>query len=912
MRRSRGPAAALVLSLAAAAAGAGLGLAPPAAALTPPVAFTADPLATWQPNGVVWALAEAGGQIFAGGTFSTVRPPAGGGGSERPAVNFVALDAATGAPTSCALSFTVGAGTATVRALALSPDKSTLYVGGYFGAVNGTPVSSLAAVDVATCTVEPSFRPAFAATVRALAVTGDTVYAGGDFLTVAGRPRQRFAAVDATDGALKPFTANADEPGRAVEVTPDGAHVILGGDFFTVNGANTHALAVVNATTGALTTAYPGFIETNSVVKDIATDETGFYTANEGTGGGVFDGRIGLDLSGFTQRWRDTCLGATQAVLPYRSVLYSASHAHDCSSVGEFPDGRRHHLLAQPTSGTAKLGWAPDTNDGIGEGIGPRVMTVGSKAGVQYLWVGGEFTTVNGAAQQSLTRFASTGDTGAPTAPLASAVSFKPGEAQVRWRTSLDLDDSALTYRIHRDGAAAPIATVTADSLFFRRPQASWTDTTVVPGRSYAYRVTATDAAGNTSALSGTAAVTVPLTADGYPNQVRADGAQQYWRYDEPALPFAADSSAGGNRSGVHLNAPALRQAPGAVSGPSTAIGFNGTDTQVYGDQRQTVGATYSIETWFRTGTTRGGKLVGFGNNQERGSSQYDKHLYMTNDGRLVFGVYTGATRTITTGGPQRYNDNSWHHVVATQGPGGMVLYVDGVPKGTLDVTAHENFSGYWHAGGDSLGGWPDRPLSEYWAGQLDETAVYPTVLGAAQVQHHHALATAPADSVVEVTAAADTYANAGAPAANYGTSGSLAVRGTSFYASYLRFDLPAAPPGTVLKSAVLGVKTSTMSGAGTTDTVSVVPVTGSWTEDGTTYANRPALGGPALGSFPGIPDGSAVHTAGLHTAPIAAALGSGYSLALSSTGTDALWLWSSEAQANEGTPRLALTFGAP
>ncbi|UUU43568.1 DNRLRE domain-containing protein [Streptomyces sp. NBC_00162] len=910
MRTSRRLAAALALSLAGTGAGLGLGLVPQAAAITPPVAFTADALPTWQPNGVVWALAEAGGKVFVGGTFSAVRPPAGGAGSEQPAVNFAALDAATGAPTSCALSFTIGSGTATVRALTLSPDKQTLYAGGYFGAVNGTPVSSLAAIDVATCAVKPAFRPAFAATVRALAVTGDTVYAGGDFLSVAGQPRERFAAVDAADGALKPFTADADEPGRAVEVTPDGNRVVLGGDFFTVNGTNTHALAVVDATSGALTKSYPGFIETNSVVKDIATDETGFYTANEGTGGGVFDGRIALNLSDFGQRWRDTCLGATQAVLPYQSVLYSASHAHDCSSVGEFPDGQRHHLLAQPTGGTGKLGWAPDTNDGIGEGIGPRVMTVGSKGGVQYLWVGGEFTTVNGAAQQSLTRFASTGDTGAPSVPVASAVSFKPGEAQVRWRTSLDLDDSALTYRIYRNGAATPVATVTADSLFFRRPQASWTDTTVTPGQTYTYRVTATDAAGNTSALSSTASVTVPTSVDGYPNQVRADGAQQYWRYDESALPFVADSSDGGNQSGVHLNAPAVRQTPGAVSGASTAIGFNGTDTQVYGDKRQNVGSAYTIETWFKTNTARGGKLFGFGNNQSRGSNQYDKHLYMTNDGRLVFGVYTGATRTVTTGAA--YNDNQWHHAVATQGPGGMTLYVDGVQKGTLNVTTHENFSGYWHAGGDSLGGWPDRPTSEYWAGQLDETAVYPTVLSAAQVQNHHALATAPADSVVRVTASEDTYANAGAPDTNYGTSSSLAVRGTSFYASYLRFNLPAAPAGTVLKSATLSVKTSTMSGASTADTVSVVPVTGSWTEGGTTYSNRPALGGPALGSFAGIPDGSAVHTAGLDTQTVAAALGGGYGLALTSAGTDALWLWSSEAQANEGPPQLTLTFGAP
>ncbi|MFJ6939591.1 DNRLRE domain-containing protein [Streptomyces sp. NPDC101132] len=904
-RRYRALAGALVLGL----AGAGLAgaLVPQASAITPPVAFTADDLPTWQTNGVVWSLAAAGSTVFAGGTFSAVRPPAGGAGTEQQAVNFVALDAATGAPTSCRLSFTVGSGTATVRALALSADKSTLYAGGYFGAVNGLAVSSLAAIDVATCTPKNTFRPSFPATVRALAVTGDTVYVGGDFGTVSGQTRQRFAAVDAGTGALKPFTANADEPGRALEVTPDGRNVILGGDFFTVNGTATHALAVVDATTGALTKAYPaGFIQNQSVVKDLTSDATGFYTANEGTGG--FDGRIALNLSDFNQKWRDSCLGATQAVLHHQGVLYSASHAHDCSSVGEFPDGQRHHLLAQPVTGTGKLGWAPDTNDGIGEGIGPRVLAVGAKNGVDYLWVGGEQTTVNGHAQQGLTRFASTGDTGAPTTPVASAGSVRPGEVQVRWRTSLDLDDSRLTYRIYRNGGASPVHTTTADSLFFLRPQASWTDTAVTAGQTYTYRVTATDAAGNTSALSATASVTVPTAVQSYPDRVRSDGATLYWRYDDPVTPFVADSSVSGNTGGLHVNGPALRQGPGAITGPGTAIGFDGAVQKVHSDRRQTVTPGYSLETWFRTSTTRGGKLLGFGNNTTRNSSAFDKHLYMTNDGRIVFGIYNGATRTITTAAS--FNDNQWHHVVATQGPGGMVLWVDGQNRGTLPHTTNQAYGGYWHVGGDNLNNWPNRPTSNYFAGQLDETAVYPSVLTAAQVQNHFALAKAPSDSVVLVTASEDTYVNQGAPDTNYGASGSLAVRGSSLYQSYLRFSLPAAPAGTVLKSATLSVKTSTMSGAGTADTVSVVPVTGAWTEAGTTYTTRPALGGTVLGTLPGVADGSAVASVQLDRAAVAAALGGGYSLALTGPGTDALWLWSSEAAANEGTPQLSLTFG--
>ncbi|WP_260614020.1 LamG-like jellyroll fold domain-containing protein [Streptomyces sp. WAC07061] len=922
MRRSRGLSAALALSLAGAGTGLALVLTPEAAAITPPVAFTADELPTWQPNGVVFAMEQANGTVFAGGTFSAVRPPDAAGGAEQEAVNFVALDAATGNPTSCKLAFTVGDGTATVRALAVSKDKKTLYAGGYFGAVNGTPVSSLAAIDIETCAPKAAFHPGVPATVRALDVSDDTLYVAGDFGTVEGQIRERFAAVDAASGALKPWTANADEPGRAVKVSNDGKNVLLGGDFFTVNGTNTHALAVVSATTGAVAKTY-STIPSNSVVKHISADATGYYTANEGSGGGVFDGRMGLSTD-FSEKWRDRCLGATQYVLPYDGVLYSSSHAHDCSTELEFPDGKRNFFLAQPTdhTGTApapvdgfvrgprKLGWHPTANDGIGEGIGPRVMSVAEKNGVKYLWAGGEFTVINGQPQQGLTRFANTGDVGAPTTPLASAASVRPGEAQVRWRTSYDQDDSRLTYRIYRNGSATPIATVTADSLEFERPQASWNDTTVKAGQSYSYRVTATDGAGNTSALSANASVTVPATTAAYPDRVRADGANLYWRYDDTVSPYVADSSDGGNTGGVQVGAPALRQSPGAVTGSSTAMGFNGSSQQVYSDHRQSVGASFTVETWFKTNTTRGGKLIGFGNNTANSSSTFDKQLYMTNTGRVAFGVYNGTARTITTGLFETYNDNKWHHVVGTQGPGGMTLYVDGQNKGTNSATNSTPYAGFWHVGGDSLTSWPNRPTSNFFAGQIDETAVYPTALTQAQVKAHFDLAKAPADTVSKVVASEDTYVNQGAPGTVYGASSSLAVRGTSAYESYLRFTLPAAPAGQVLKAASLQFKTSTQTGAGTADTVSVVPVTGTWSGDATTYTTKPALGTTPLGSIAGVPDGSAVQNVELDTAAVSALLGGSHSLGLTSAGTDPLWIWSSESTAADAAPQLVLTFG--
>ncbi|MDX2746839.1 MULTISPECIES: LamG domain-containing protein [Streptomyces] len=737
--RVRAASAALCLfagALTATAAGAS-----PAAALTSPVSITADDLTTWQTNGIVWSLAAAdNGVVYAGGTFSTVRPPeAAAGTSEQPAVNFAAFDAATGAPTGCSLSFTMASGTATVRALVLSPDGGTLYAGGQFGAVNGEGVSNVAAIDTATCTPRQDFKISVSATVRALDATADTVYLGGDFNSVGGQTRNKFAAVTAAGAGLLPWTANADEVARAVQVTPDGQHVALGGDFFTVNGTTSHALAVVDATTGALTRSYPGFIPNTSTVQDLTTDATGLYTANEGTGGGVFDGRIAIDLDDYQQRWRDTCLGATQAVLVHSGVLYSGSHAHDCSSMGGFPDQPRKHLLAQSVDDPTLLPWFPDTNDGIGEPVGPRVMAQTDKGGRHYLWVGGEFTTVNGSGQQGLTRFADGPDTGAPWVPNVSLSTVAPGRIDVNWQTSFDTDDGELTYRIYKDGASTPVHTTTGYSLFWDRPQLKWTDTDVAVGETHSYRISVSDGT-NTSAKSAAQSATVAGATERYPARVLSDGASLYWRYDEGTSTFASDTT-GGLNNGFLRNAPAYQQTPAAVAGDSTAIGFDGAAEYAYSNRQHPQPTRFSVETWIKTTTNRGGKIIGFGNLTMQNSTRFDKHVYMANDGRLVFGVYSGGRRTITTSGA--YNDGNWHHVVATQGTGGIALYVDGQLRASNFLyTANENYPGYWRVGGDNLTNWANRPTSNFFAGQIDETAVYPTALTSSQISAHYALRT--------------------------------------------------------------------------------------------------------------------------------------------------------------------------
>ncbi len=721
----------------------------PAHALQAPVAFTSEALPSWQTNGVAWAAASAQGLVFVGGTFTSIRPPgAAAGMHEQVRANFAVFDAATGEPTSCAPSFTLPSNpsAATVRSLEVSPDGATLYIGGYFSTVNGVGLQHLAALDIASCTVVSSFKPLPSGVVRAMVATPHTLFFAGGFTSVRSVARARAAAVaavgTATPGALSDWAPAFDKEVRALTIKPDDQSVVVaGGEFDTVNGSASHALAVVDAVDGATVYAFGSqFVMARSAVKSLAADASGFYTGNEGSGFFVFDGRIAVNWSGYQQRWRDTCLGATQSVVVYQGVLYSGSHAHDCSSMNEFPDGPRQHLLAQSVDKPTLVSWFPNTNGGIGEKLGPRELVVARAAsGVDYLWVVGEFTTVAGKAQQGITRFGQGVDRVGPTTPTLSVTSTRAGQVRVAWRRSLDTDDSTLTYRVYRDGSSVPIYTTTASSWFWARRQLTFTDTGLAPGSSHSYKISASDGT-NTRTTSARSVTVASTSTSPYQERVLADGASFLWRYDEPGDVFASDASTK-NSNGTFRGSGTFR-VPGALAGdPSRALTLGGTTTMIYSETRYdppaTGSAAYTLETWFKTTTTTGGKIIGAGDKQTYLSRKNDRHIYMTDAGKLVFGVFANGSR-ITLSSVARYNDGAWHHVAARQNSGGMALFVDGVLVATNSVATSGRYPAYWRVGGDALASsWQSSPTRDFWLGTLDETAVYPTALWARTIANH-------------------------------------------------------------------------------------------------------------------------------------------------------------------------------
>ena len=212
-----------------------------------------------------------------------------------------------------------------------------------------------------------------------------------------------------------------------------------------------------------------------------------------------------------------------------------------------------------------------------------------------------------------------------------------------------------------------------------------------------------------------------------------------YYQFAESSGPLANDSSGHANL-GIYLGGT-TNGVPGACARDNrTGVILDGASGNIITVNQVTSPSTFTLETWVKTTTSRGGKIIGFGSDIAGASSTYDRHIYMTNTGQLVFGVYADANRTTTS--PRAYNDGTWHLLDATLSPAGMSLYVDGQRVANdPSVTTASTYAGYWRIGYDNLTAWPNAPTSYYFAGSLNHLAVYTTALTAAQIANHFAAA---------------------------------------------------------------------------------------------------------------------------------------------------------------------------
>jgi hypothetical protein len=521
------------------------GAATPAVRARSAATVTADALPTVQINGVVWTQVMIGNVVYAGGEFTSARPAGAAAGQQQIArTNLLAYDITTG---KLITTFAPKAFNGSVLALAASPDKKTVYVGGAFTKIGTSTRTFFAALDAKTGGLR-SAAPRFNSRVNALAVTSKTVYAGGWFTAVNGTARGRLAAVNASDGKLTKWAPKADGAVNALVLTAAQKRVIAGGSFTKLNKTTASGSGALDPTSGATKSWKVNSVVKNggkkSAILSLVADSTTVYGTGYTFGTGNFEGVYAASATDGTIKWLQDCHGDVYGAAPIGDLVYSVGHAHYCSNIGGFADTNprnawyRALAVSKTAAGTvarngqtsassytnfqgkpapALYNWFPDLTAGSYTGMTQAAWTVVGNG--TYVALAGEFTKVNGKAQQGLVRMAIPAKAPRTMGPQDKTAAITPkaqlqadGTVALSWLGNWDRDDLRLTYRLSRNGVVINSQTVSAP--FWKRPTIKFVDTgaSATGAASASYAVTVTDPDGN-AVTSASTTISLPVLA---------------------------------------------------------------------------------------------------------------------------------------------------------------------------------------------------------------------------------------------------------------------------------------------------------------------------------------------------------------------------------------------------------------
>ena len=120
--------------------------------------------------------------------------------------------------------------------------------------------------------------------------------------------------------------------------------------------------------------------------------------------------------------------------------------------------------------------------------------------------------------------------------------------------------------------------------------------------------------------------------ASTYSQTVLKNNPSFFWPLNDTGSTAADASPNGFNGS---YSGGTTQGVPGPLTG-STATSFGGSTGNVVSQNAVTGPQTFTVEGWFKTTTNTGGKIIGFGGSPSGLSGNYDRHIYMMNDGQLV------------------------------------------------------------------------------------------------------------------------------------------------------------------------------------------------------------------------------------------------------------------------------------
>lgn len=349
--------------------------------------------ADWNPSAgasvAALALDPATGDVYAGGSFTTIGVPAvsrqrlakiGGAG-------IGAVDA----------TFSAAAGSS-VYALAFDPAENTLYVGGAFTTLAGsgdpatTPRLRLGKFNAVTGALDSSWNPAASGTVSALTLgAAGKVLAAGSFGAIGTTTCLSLATLAATDGALTACPDVGTKGSVSTLARQSNGGLIVGGNFLRAGAAaRTHVLRL--KPDGTLDPDFKPVLSGNVSKLAIGAGDavylTGFFTSVDGV---ARQNIAKLDAGGtLASGWNVVAAlsGPAAAMIESGGALYLG---------GSFTmTGASRLVKLDAATGDRDTNWAPSPNSQV------NALALDATAGALY--VGGAFASIGGASRSYLAK----------------------------------------------------------------------------------------------------------------------------------------------------------------------------------------------------------------------------------------------------------------------------------------------------------------------------------------------------------------------------------------------------------------------------------------------------------------------------------------------------------------------------
>lgn len=250
-----------------------------------------------------------------------------------------------------------------------------------------------------------------------------------------------------------------------------------------------------------------------------------------------------------------------------------------------------------------------------------------------------------------------------------------------------------------------------------------------------------------------------------YGDTVIADGAIAYWRLNDSSGTTATDLV--GNLDGTYTGGPALGVDGLIPSDSDNAVDFDGQDdfVAIPNGTALNSGGPYtarSVELWFEADDVNSRQVI-----FEEGGVTRGLAAYLDEGDLYVIGWNTKDDDVTTPWGPEWisvpvFADTSYHLVLALDGSGDLVGYLNGLDFGSVSNVGNL----FKHSAGVGIGAMNDDvrfhdgsvtdPGSGYYFnGTIDDVAVYNTALSGSTVQDHTVLggesvAVAPSVDLIE------------------------------------------------------------------------------------------------------------------------------------------------------------------